>query len=54
MAYLPNEEGATVKILREEEKGRFRILHARNPLYKIESLRKTWRAFRWRQWRRHG
>lgn len=33
-AWLPDEEGATVKILREEERGRYWILHARNPEYK--------------------
>ncbi len=33
-AYLPDEEGATVKVLREDAVGRFWVLHARNPVYK--------------------
>lgn len=33
-AYLPNENGATVKILREEERGQYWILHPVNPAYK--------------------
>ena len=44
-AYLPDEEGATVKILREEEKGRFWILHARNPLYKDRVIPKDIEGF---------
>ena len=30
-AYLPNERGATVKVLREDESKRFWILHPYNP-----------------------
>ncbi len=33
-AYLPDEEGATVKVLREDAAGHFWVLHARNPVYK--------------------
>ncbi len=33
-AYLPDEEGAIVKVLREDAAARFWVLHARNPVYK--------------------
>jgi len=44
-AYLPNERGATVKILQEEEKGKYWILHPVNPVYKDRVVSKREEGF---------
>ena len=44
-AYLPNERGATVKILQEEEKGKYWILHPVNPTYKDRVVSKHEEGF---------
>lgn len=44
-AYLPNENGATVKILQEEERGRYWILHPTNPTYKDRVVSKKEEEF---------
>ncbi len=44
-AYLPDEEGATLKVLREDAAGRFWVLHARNPVYKDRVVPKNPEGF---------
>ena len=44
-AYLPNERGATVKILQEEEKGKYWILHPVNPTYRDRVVSKREEGF---------
>lgn len=44
-AYLPNERGATVKILQEEEKGKYWISHPVNPTYKDRVVSKREEGF---------
>ncbi|MBI2358878.1 MAG: LexA family transcriptional regulator [Deltaproteobacteria bacterium] len=44
-AWLPDEEGATVKVLREEERGRYWILHPRNPEYRDRVVPKGLKGF---------
>jgi len=44
-AYLPNERGATVKILQEEEKRKYWILHPVNPAYRDRVVSKREEGF---------